>query len=218
MKRRDFTPALLSLTGLGLTTGALAQGGPVEGQQYKRLGQPLPTAAGKVEVVEFFWYGCPHCFAFDPALEAWVKKLPADVAFRRVHVGFRGNVRLHQRMFYALEAMGKEAEVHTAIFNSFHRERMDLDDEKSIVALIGRLGLDAAKFKDAFNSFGVSTKAQQATKLSESFNIDGVPAIGVGGRFLTSPAMAGPRGMDEVTLGNAALAVTDHLIRLVRGR
>jgi len=219
MKRRDFS-ALAGLSGLALAMPGLshAQGGPVEGRQFLRLAQPLPATPGKIEVVEFFWYGCPHCFVFDPVLENWIKQLPADVAFRRVHVGFNAMVKLHQRLFFALEAMGKEAEVHERVFNAFHKERLDLNDEKSILALVGRMGLDAAKFKDAFNSFGVNAKCLQAIKLSESYRIDGVPALGIGGRFLTSPSMAGARGQSEIALGQQAVAVADYLIKLARNK
>lgn len=219
MKRREFN-TLVGLTALSATLPnlALAQGGPVEGRHYQRLTQALPTPPGKIELVEFFWYGCPHCYAFDPVLEAWLKTLPADVSFRRVHVGFRANIKLHQKLFYALEAMGKEAEVHDRVFAAFHRDRLNLDDEASIVDLVGKLGIDQAKFKNAFNSFGVQTKAQQATKLSEDFRIDGVPALGVAGRFLTSPSMAGVRGTPEIVQGQQAVAVADFLIKLARGK
>ena len=215
MLRRDFS----ALVGLSAVSGlALAQGGPVEGRQFQRLPQPLPTPPGKIEVVEFFWYGCPHCYAFDPVLEAWIKTLPNDVAFRRVHVGFNAMIKLHQKLFYALEAMGKQAEVHERVFNAFHKERLDLSDEKSITAMVGRMGLDTAKFSEAFKSFGVQTKAQQATKLSENFRIDGVPALGIGGRFWTSPSMAGARGQSELALGQQAVAIADHLIKMVRNK
>ena len=215
LKRRDFSTILAATA---LPTLALAQGSPVEGKQFTRLGQTLPTAPGKIEVIEFFWYGCPHCFVFDPVLDAWVKGLPADVAFRRVHVGFNAMIKLHQKLFFALEAMGKEAEVHTAVFNAFHRERLELADEESIVALVGKLGVDKAKFSAAFNSFGVQTKCLQASKMSENFRIDGVPALGVGGKFLTSPSQAGQRGQPEIALGQQAVAVADHLIKLVRNK
>ena len=108
MKRRDFS---VGLAGFSVLPGlVLAQGGPIEGRQYQSLSQRLPVVPGKIEVVEFFWYGCPHCYTFEPVLEAWVKQLPPDVAFRRVHVGFRANIKLHQRLFYALEAMGRNPE------------------------------------------------------------------------------------------------------------
>ncbi|MDN3918876.1 thiol:disulfide interchange protein DsbA/DsbL [Roseateles violae] len=217
LRRRDFS-ALMGASALSASGLALAQGGPVEGKQYQRLGTPLPTPPGKIEVVEFFWYGCPHCFAFDPTLEAWIKTLPADVAFRRVHVGFNAMIKLHQKLFYALEAMGKEAEVHDAVFNAFHRESRDLNSEAAITAMVGNLGIDKDKFKQAFNSFGVQTKASQAIKLSEAFRIDGVPALGIGGRFWTSPSMAGAGrpGQSELALGQQAVAIADHLIKLVR--
>ena len=217
MKRRDFS-ALCSLAAIGLPSLALAQGGPIEGKQFQRLGQPLAVAPGKIEVVEFFWYGCPHCFAFEPVIEAWAKQLPADVAFRRVHVGFRANIKLHQRLFFALEAMGKENELRPRIFNAFHVERLNLDDEKSILELAARMGLDMAKFSAAFNSFGVQTKSAQATKLSESYRIDGVPALGIGGKFLTSPAMAGVQGQSAEQHGRQAIAVADYLIKMVRNK
>ncbi len=214
MKRRDFS---VGLAGFSVLPGlVLAQGGPIEGRQYQSLSQRLPVVPGKIEVVEFFWYGCPHCYAFEPVLEAWVKQLPPDVAFRRVHVGFRANIKLHQRLFYALEAMGRESELRPAIFNAFHRERLDLDDEKAIVALMSRLGVDAAKFKDAFNSFGVQSKSMQAGKLSEGYRIDGVPALGIAGRFLTAPSQAGTQGQSEVAQGQQALIVADFLIKRAR--
>ncbi len=222
MLRRDFSAALIGATALPLLapSAASAQGGPVDGVQYKRLGQALPTPPGKIEVIEFFWYGCPHCFVFDPTLEAWVKQLPADVSFRRLHVNFNAMVKLHQRLFFALEAMGVEAQVHQGIFNAFHVQRLSLSDEDSIVAMVGKLGIDTAKFKAAFNSFGVNTKAQQATKLSEEYRIDGVPTLAIGGRFITSPAMAstGVAGLTEEGLGRNAVQVADYLIKLSRSK
>lgn len=216
MKRRDFS-ALLATTPLAGI--ALAQGGPVEGRQYQTLSQPLPTAPGKIEVVEFFWYGCPHCYAFEPAIEAWAKALPPDVAFRKVHVAFRANVKIHQRMFYALESMGKEAQARPAIFNAMHQQGLALDDAKSQAKFLGNLGIDPVKYQEAYNSFGVVTKCSQAEKLSEAFRIDGVPSIGVGGRFLTSPSQAGAgQRVSELELGQKALQVTDFLIQRVRSK
>ena len=215
MKRRDFS-ALGSLAAVGLPGLALAQGGPIEGKQFQRLAQPLTVASAKIEVVEFFWYGCPHCFAFEPVVHAWAKQLPADVSFRRVHVGFRANIKLHQRLFFALEVMGKEEELLPRVFSAFHVERLSLDDEKSILELAARMGLDMAKFSAAFNSFGVQTKSAQAIKLSEAYRIDGVPALGIGGKFLTSPAMVGIQGQSEAQHGQQAVAVADYLIKLIR--
>lgn len=225
IKRRDFsaTLGLGTLASLGLA-GALpglahAQGGPIEGKQFERLAKPLPLAQpGKIEVVEFFWYGCPHCFAFDPILNAWVKQLPADVSFRRLHVSWNAYNKLHQRLFFALEALGKEAELHDRVFHAFQVERLPLDSEKAITELAVKLGLDAAKFSAAFNNFGMNAKCEQANKLSEDYRIDGVPALGVGGMFLTSPSKAGIRGQSEQLQGKQAIAVADHLINLARQR
>uniref|UniRef100_UPI00286BF704 thiol:disulfide interchange protein DsbA/DsbL n=1 Tax=Roseateles sp. TaxID=1971397 RepID=UPI00286BF704 len=138
MKRRDFSAIFsLSATGLlavGLPTSALAQGGPVEGKQFQRLGQPLAVAPGKIEVVEFFWYGCPHCNTFEPQLEAWAKKLPSDVVLKRVPVAFRDDFVPHQRLFYTLEAMGKLDDLHRKVFQTIHVDKQSVDKEASILA------------------------------------------------------------------------------------
>ena len=219
MKRRDFSALLATAPLAGATGLAVAQGGPIEGRQYTVLPQPLPTAAGKVEVVEFFWYGCPHCYAFEPAIEAWSKQLPNDVVFRKAHVAFRANVKIHQRMFYALEALGKEAATRPAIFAAMHQQGQPLDDVKSQAKFLANLGVDAAKYQDAYNSFGVQTKCTQAEKLSEAYRIDGVPSIGIAGRCLPTPrlAAAGQR-LPEHELGQRALQISDFLINRARGK
>lgn len=214
MKRRDFSAwaAGVGLGGAALAVPqrAAAQGGPVEGTHYVRLSRPQPTqaGAGKIEVIEFFWYGCPHCFAFDPALESWLKRAPADVAFRRVHVAFAAPYRVHQRLFYTLETLGREAEVHAKIFNAIHVQRQPLDKPETIADFLAANGFDRAKFLEVFDSFAVQTKCQQASRLSESYKIDGVPALGVNGRYYTSGSLAGG--------GDRALAVVDWLLARVR--
>ncbi|MFG6468072.1 thiol:disulfide interchange protein DsbA/DsbL [Roseateles sp. BYS87W] len=221
MKRRDFSALLASAPALGATGSALAQGGPVEGRNYQVINPPLSTTPGKIEVVEFFWYGCPHCYAFEPAVEAWAKQLPADVAFRKVHVAFRANVKIHQRMFYALEALGKEAAARPAIFNAMHQQGLGLDDAKEQAKFLSPLGIDPVKYQEAYNSFGVATKCSQAEKLSEAYRIDGVPMLGVAGRFLTSPGQAGVglgQRLPEHELGARALQITDFLIQRARNK
>jgi thiol:disulfide interchange protein DsbA len=216
MKRRD---ASLALAAAGLAPIAMAQGGPVEGRHYARLGQPLPATPGKVEVIEFFFYKCPHCFAFDPLLEAWVHKLPADVGFRRVPVGQQAMLKLHQRMFYALDAMGAlTPAVHAGIFNAFHRQGVDALDEPAVVALVGKLGVDTAKFKQTLSSFGVQGKLAQGHKLAELAGADTVPALVVGGRYRTGPGMGGNPNESATVQGQQALAVADFLIKLSRGK
>ncbi|MDR7335157.1 thiol:disulfide interchange protein DsbA/DsbL [Roseateles asaccharophilus] len=216
MKRRD---AAAALAAAGLAPAAFAQGGPVEGRHYVRLGQPLPTPPGKIEVVEFFFYRCPHCFAFDPLLESWVHQLPADVSFRRVPVGQQALLKLHQRMFYALEAMGAlTPAVHTGIFQAFHRQGVDANDEAAVTALVGRLGVDTAKFKQAFSSFGVQGKVAQGQKLAELAGADSVPALMIGGRWRTAVGMGANPGQSEAAQGQLTLAVADFLIKLSRGK
>ena len=214
MKRRDFFASLLgSGTGLAALVGlvsARAQGGPVEGTHYVRLSQPVPAGpAGKIEVIEFFWYGCPHCNAFESTLEPWVKQLPADVAFHRVPVAFSAEPFVaHQHIFYALDSLGLVAAMHRKVFYAIHNDRLRLDKPADISAFMGRNGVDAAKFMEAYNSFAVQAKAKQATQQAAAYKIDGVPAIGIQGRYYTSGSLAGTN--------EKALAVADFLMQRVR--
>ena len=212
MKRRDFSARLAGL-GLGASTLATpllaqAQAKPLAETDYVRLSQPLSVEKGKVEVVEFFWYGCPHCFNFEPALDAWQKKLPADVAFRRVPVAFRESYTIHQRLFYAIEAMGKVEELHRKVFQAIHGDRKRFEKEDEILEFVGKNGVDTAKFKEVLGSFTVSTKAKQASRLAEAYKIDGVPALGIGGKYYTSGQQAGSP--------ERSLLVADALIDKVR--
>jgi thiol:disulfide interchange protein DsbA len=209
MKRRDFC-VQLAATGSVFSGLAHAQGAPVEGRHYTRLAQPAPvsTPAGKVEVVEFFWYGCPHCFALEPTLDAWAKKLPADVVLKRVPVGFGAVHRTHQELFYALEAMGLLDTLHAKVFVAIHQQRQRLDKEDDIVAFVVANGVDGDKFREQFRSFSVKTKARQASQRADSYKIVGVPALGVRGRYLTSGGQAGSN--------ERALAVTEALIQQSR--
>ena len=201
MKRRDFS-ALLATTPVlgaaGAASNAFAQGGPIEGRHYTVLGQPLATPPGKIEVVEFFWYGCPHCYAFEPLIEPWAKQLPADVVFRKSHVAFRASLKPHQRMFYTLEALGKEAVTRPAIFKAMHEQGLPLDDAKSQAKFLGNLGVDPVKYQDTYNSFGVQTKVRRAAQLTAAYKIDGTPAMAVHGRYTISTEQGRSReGMFE---------------------
>ena len=134
-------------------------------------------------------------------------------------VAFRANVKIHQRMFYALEALGKEAAARPAIFNAMHQQNLALDDAKSQAKFLAPLGIDPIKYQEAYNSFGVVTKCTQAEKLSEAYRIDGVPCIGVAGRYLTSPSDAAKglaQRLPEHELGQRALQITEFLIQLAR--
>jgi len=217
MNRREFSIQTLGAVGLGMSANllpnlALAQGGePVEGTHYVKLSQAAPTSApaGKIEVVEFFWYGCPHCNHFEPYLAAWAAKLPADVVFRRVPVAFRETpFGIHQRLFYALEAMGLLPALHAKVFHAIHEEGLKLDKPELIGDFIAKQGVDKAKFLGVMESFGVQTKCRQARTLADAYKIDGVPTVGIAGQYYTS---VGLNGTPE-----KALATTDALINKVR--
>jgi thiol:disulfide interchange protein DsbA len=214
MKRREFSSRLISLTAgasaLVSATRALAQGEPVEGTSYVKLSQPIPMAAGgKIEVVEFFWYGCPHCSIFEPTLAAWQKKLPADVSFRRAPVVFREEpFTTHQKLYYSLEAMDLVDAMQRKVFHAIQVDQAKLDKLPDILTFMAKNGVDTAKFTDAFNSFSVQTKARQAKQLAEAYRIDGVPTLGIHGRYYTSPSLAGSP--------EKALNVADYLIQRSR--
>ena len=213
MKRRQFSTTLLgaSAAALALPNAATAQGGPVEGRHYIRLSQPVPVSApaGKFEVIEFFWYGCPHCAAFEPALDSWSKQLPDDVAFRRVPVAFRPeSYSAHQRLFYALDSLGLVPALQRKVFYAIHVERQRLDGPAEISAFAAKNGIDPAKLMEAYNSFSTQTRLKQANQLVDGYKIDGVPAIGVHGRFYTSGTLAGDN--------ERALAVADFLLQRLR--
>jgi thiol:disulfide interchange protein DsbA len=195
LQRREFAAAALC-AGSALWLGApraRAQGGaPVEGRDYLRLATPLPPPAhGKIEVIDFFWYGCPHCNAFGPQFDLWAKNLPPDVQLRRVPVAFREASVPHQRIYYALEEMKLTDTLHRRVFAAIHVDRQALDQPAQIAAFMTKQGIDGAKFMEHYNGFSVQTKARQATMTWQAYKLDAVPAIGIQGRYLTSPSMAG---------------------------
>ena len=207
MNRRRFNLSLAAACGAACMPGlAWAQGAPVEGKDYVRLAQPVPMpSAGKVEVVEFFGYWCPHCNSFEPAIDAWSKKLPADVSFRRVPVAFSAPQEPYAKIYLALEALGQLEAVHRKVFTAIHVQRQRLEKDSEITAFVTANGLDAAKFMDTYKGFTVASKFKQARQLADANKIDGVPTIGIHGRFFTSPSLVGS--------GEQALRVTDYLIQ-----
>jgi thiol:disulfide interchange protein DsbA len=213
MNRREFsvgTACIVAAAGLGVPQFVWAQKKPEDGTEYKTLDKRVATEtpAGKIEVVEFFWYRCPHCNAFEPALEAWQKKLPADVVLRRVPVAFRDDFVPEQRLFYTLEALGKVDEMQAKVFKAIHVDKQTLLKEDQILAWAEANGLDKAKFKEIYNSFGVSTKARKASQLQDAFKVEGVPALGIAGRWYTDGTMASNM--------QRALQVTEYLIAEAR--
>jgi thiol:disulfide interchange protein DsbA len=196
MKRRDFSLAATSLGLLSLAANpARAQAlAPKAGSQYLVLDKrvPVDAPAGKIEVVEFFSYNCPHCNDFEPALEAWAKAAPKEVAFRRIPVPFVGNdVEAKQRLYYALEAMGKVDEFQPKVFNAIHKQRQNVNGDANIIAWAAANGLDGAKFKEVFTSFGVASKAKRASQMTDAYKVAGVPAMAVAGRWYVDGETAG---------------------------
>ncbi len=215
MKRRDFSAvcgtALAAAAVFSPLGTAQAQAKkPEAGADYlvldKRAAVEAPT--GKIEVVEFFWYNCPHCNAFEPTLEAWIKRLPKDVAVRRVPVGFRDDFVPQQRLFYAIESMGLTDKLHTKVFTAIHGEKLVLNKSEVIADWMAKQGVDKAKFLEQYNSFSVSTKATKATQLQNLYKVEGVPALGIAGRFYTDATLS--KSMER------GLLVTDYLLAEVR--
>ena len=190
---------------------AAAQGGPVEGKQFTKVDPPVPVIVpGKIEVIEFFSYACPHCNVFEPTVEAWAKKLAADVAFHRVPVPFLMNFENLMRTYYALETMGQVGLMQRKVFTAIHVDHNYLEKPADIVALMVKNGIDAAKFTSVFNSFSVASSVTRAKKLFAAYKIDGVPTVTVQGRFATSPGLAG--GLEQT------MDVVDYLIQRSRAK
>ena len=193
MKRRSFATGLLAASaGLGQTL-ASAQQAFRAGKDYLALERPLPTdvGPGKVELIEFFWYSCPHCNAFEPAFVQWIRNAPKDVVVRRVPVAFRDDFAPQQRLYYTLEALDLLESVHAKVFHAIHVERQPLNTEALIKAWVEKQGVDGKKFSDTYKSFGVAGKVKRAVQLQNEFRVEGVPSLGIAGRFYTDGSLAG---------------------------
>lgn len=203
-------PPLLAAALIVSSACAYAQ----EGTEYRKLDRAQPTLSpGKIEVVEFFSYGCPHCEHFLPLLDAWAAKLPKDVVLRRVPVGFHRPAWINlQRTYYALQADGDLGKLDAALFHAIHEEQRQLFEEPSIAEWIGKNGGDAAKFSAAYVSFGVNNQTVQADKMAEDYGIDSIPAMAVNGEYV---AMADSTQGELPYLANL-LANVDKLIAKVR--
>jgi protein dithiol oxidoreductase (disulfide-forming) len=222
LNRRDFSAGWLGgVALLGAVPTASAQGkAPVEGVNYVRLEQPVPaTVPGKIEVIEFFWYECPHCNAFEPALEAWEKALPADVVLHRVPVWFREEpFTAQQKLYYALDGMGLVPLMQRRVFYAIHNDHARLRTPEDISAFALKNGIDPLKFMPIYNSFSVQTQAQRARQIAAAYKIDAVPAMGVQGRFYTNGSLASANGAVTTPTGTneRMLVVVDSLIARIR--
>lgn len=216
MDRRTFSRSAvgvagaLALAGAGVPLRARAQANvPTEGRDFRILSRPVPVPAdGRIEVTEFFWYACPHCFAFEPLLEAWMAKLPADIRFSRVPVGFDALKQTHQRIFYTWEALGLVEQMHMKTFERFHVQKKPIDGLEEMLVFARENHLDAAKVQSTWNSFSVQSKCTAARQLEDAYGIDHMPEMAIAGKFTaTAQPESGPRSV---------LQTTDALIDLAR--
>ena len=181
-----------------------------EGREYTKLASPQPTSSGdKIEVVELFWYGCPHCYHLEPFLENWLKNKPDDVEFVRLPAILGASWELLAKGYYTAELLGVLDKTHRALFDSIHEKNNKIKDESMLRAFFMQQGVSAADFDKTFNSFAVAVKVNNARLMTRRYAITGVPTLIVNGKYSTGPSM--------VTKGNAGvMAVVDYLVGLER--
>lgn len=208
IKRRVVCSLALPLA-FGTHAVSRAQEQFVPGKHYLEVSPKQSTKDAKqVEVLEFFAYSCSHCSAFEPALEAWLKKLPRDILFRRIPVAFREDLVIHQQLYFALEVLGLVEQSHGKVFHHIHAERQRLASPAEIAAFATKNGIDGKRLVETMSSFGVAGKVKQATALAAGYKIEGTPSLGVDGKWLTSGSLAGSNAR--------SLAVVDHLVTLAK--
>lgn len=210
MQRRDFSRSLITVGALASASAAISPAwaqriGFKEGTDYQRLSAAVPVAApaGQIEVVEFFAYSCIHCHRFEPLLEAWMGKLPADVKVRRNPVAFSPAFQPMQRLYFSLESMGLVDKLHAKVFHAFHEENQKLVTPELITAWVEKQGVNREQFLAFFNGTAVKMAAA-ATQLQDAYKVEGTPSLGVAGRFYVGGQ--GPK----------TLVVADSLIAQVR--
>jgi len=184
----------------------LVQAQPTAGVEYRELAaaQPVDTP-DKIEILEFFWYGCPHCYTFEPVLTPWVKKLPKDARFRRVPAMFNEEYARGARAYYALEAIGEVERLHKALFDAVHTgSRLRVGDEAALTEWLGKQGVDTKKFAAAYRSFSVEGKLKRAAQLTQAYKIDGVPSMAVNGKYVVNT--------DNIKSFEQLLSVADYLV------
>ncbi len=185
---------------------------PDEGIDYRIAGarRPDPAPDGRIEVVELFWYGCPHCAAMEARIVSWAGALPPDVAFRKVHLGLGSRWVPHQRLFFALDRVGRDAAVDARVFGAIHAEGRALATLAEMLEVVGAAGVDRDAFVAAFESAEVSAAMRGADAFAAALGVQGVPTLVVDGRFVTSPGMTGSHA--------ATLSVVDALLSKLRAR
>jgi protein dithiol oxidoreductase (disulfide-forming) len=216
---------LTALLGLAAGASALATASPTEpqeGVEYQTLPAPQPTDGGaKVEVIEFFAYYCPHCYAFEPGLEAWVRKQGDNIVFKRVHVSGGPSVVPQQRLFYTLDAMGLLPQYHQKVFDAMHVEHQRLSSDEQVIDWAAKAGIDRARFAGVYNSFGISAKVRRVDSLMDAYHVEFWPLLVVDGRYVTSPTHAGKgmsAGSTEAQQQQATLQVLDALVAKAKAK
>lgn len=209
----------IALTVIAVLLPSLANAQPLpaqsfkEGESYYRIDQPVrPRDPKKIEVVEVFWYGCPHCYRFDPLVKAWQKNLPADVDFYRLPVIWNSVTELHARAFYTAQALGAMNKLHDPLFTALNDQGNPLNSEERIGQLFSNYGVTADQFNKTFNSFGVTSQVNQAKARTLSYRIEGTPELIVAGKYRVSGKAFGGTGTTEHTMQEKMLQTVDYLI------
>ena len=179
------------------------------GADYSVLKAVQPVEAnGKIEVVEFFWYRCPHCYSLEPVLEPWSKKLPSDVQFRRIPAVLSDSWAVDAGIYYTFEALGVLDKVHKPFFEAIHKDRLDIRSEAAMTEWLEKHGIERKKFDETYKSFGVQTKVKRAAQLSAAYQLEGVPMLAVQGKYTISTDQGGSQ--------TGMLANTEQLVGVVR--
>ena len=205
LRRRTLVAAL----GLAPLAGFAQARRPAAGVDYSvlRPTQPVETQ-DKIEVIEFFWYGCPHCYSLQPLMEKWIPRLPADVHFRRVPAVLNEGWAREAAVFYSFEALGVLERLHRPFFDAIHRERLNTRNPATLAEWLLKHEVDPKRYEEAFKSFGVQTKVRRAAQLSSAYRIDGTPALAVHGRYTVSA--------EQGRTQDGMLGVVDYLIGVAR--
>ena len=210
---RWFLRIALAMLTLHAYTAQAAEPAFHEGQGYTKLAVAQPVSpSGKIVVTEFFWYNCPHCAAFDPSFEAWIKRQPADVVVERVPVAFAPQFVAQQKLYYALKALGKVDALQGAIFKAIHQQNIPLMTEQQMANWLAGHGIPKAQFENAFNAFGVQLETKRADQMVQDYQINGVPTLAVQGTYTLTP------GMPETPDSDALLQAVDMLVARVRAQ
>jgi thiol:disulfide interchange protein DsbA len=187
---------LLKLVATAVFTlaGITAQAQLTPGKDYLAITPPQPTPPGKnIEVLEFFWYACPHCYHLQPSLHEWLKRKPADVSFRSQPAAFDESWTQLARTFYSIDAIAAD-KLHGEIFTAIHKTnklnpKLLAKDPKTLFNWVGEQKVDVKKFADAYNSFAVVNKTKRTMDITSAYGITGTPSLAIDGRYLISPAM-----------------------------